>query len=88
MFKNCRPANSTKTITPHSFRHGFAMIAVKAGVHARHIQRILRHENLNSSQVYMNMYDKDVLDSYKLIESTREKILNLGKIPVKIPQLV
>jgi len=86
--KQYRPKDSTKVITPHSFRHGLAMLAVKAGVHARHIQKILRHENLSSSQVYMGMYDKDVLSAYELIEKTRDKILNLGRIPSQMPQLV
>jgi len=54
-------------ITPHSFRHGLGMRAVQANLHPRYIQKILRHKNLNSSQVYMDVYDGDVVDAYNKI---------------------
>jgi len=63
-----------KEITPHSFRHALGMSAVKAGIHARYIQKILGHKNLNSSQVYMRYYDNDVVDAYSKILDLRASL--------------
>lgn len=54
-------------ISPHSFRHGLGMRAVKAGIHPRHIQKILGHKHINSSQVYLDVMDADVVKAYKRI---------------------
>lgn len=62
-----RSYRTAPRITPHSFRHGLGMRAVQANLHPRYIQKILRHRNLNSSQVYMDVYDGDVVDAYKKI---------------------
>lgn len=55
-------------ITPHSFRHGLGMRAVSSGIHARHIQKILGHKNITSSQIYMDTNDGEVAAAYKKIE--------------------
>lgn len=54
-------------ITPHSFRHGLGMRAVRSGIHPRHIMEILGHKNITSSQVYMQIQDKDVVNAYNSI---------------------
>lgn len=58
-------------ISPHSFRHGLGMRAVKANVHPRYIQKILGHKHITSSQIYLDTHDEDVLSAYK-------KIVDLG----------
>lgn len=55
-------------IVPHGFRHGLGFRAVRSGIHPRYIQKILGHKNINSSQVYMDYYDKDVVEAYQTIE--------------------
>ena len=54
-------------ISPHSFRHGLGMRAVKAGIHPRYIQKILGHKNINSSQIYLDVHDEDVVKAYQKI---------------------
>lgn len=54
-------------ITPHSFRHGLGVRAVQSGIHPRFIQKILGHKNLNSSAIYMQVNDVEVVNSYKHI---------------------
>lgn len=56
-----------KGISPHSFRHGLGLRAVKAKIHPRHIQKILGHLNLNSSQIYMDVAEEDVKEAYREI---------------------
>lgn len=56
-----------KNISPHSFRHGLGMRAVKAGIHPRYIQKILGHKNINSSQIYLDVHDEDIVKAYQKI---------------------
>ena len=53
-----------REVTPHSFRHGLGMRAVKSGIHARHIQKILGHKSIASSQCYMDVDDDDLAAAY------------------------
>lgn len=62
----CRPS---KHITAHSYRKGFGCRAVKANVHVRYIQKLLGHESIASTQIYMDTYDPDVVKAYKKIPS-------------------
>lgn len=56
-------------ISPHSFRHGLGMRAVKSGLHPRYIQKILGHKSIASSQVYMDVCDPDVKNAYQMIKN-------------------
>lgn len=69
-----RPNHS---ITPHSFRHGLGMRLVANRVHPRYIMCILGHKNVNSSQVYMDIHDPDVVHAYR--EGTRETQYAISK---------
>lgn len=51
-------------ITPHCFRHGLARRCVQAGIHPRHIQKLLGHANIASTQIYMDVYDSETKDEY------------------------
>ena len=57
-------ASFFREVTPHSFRHGLGMRAVKSGIHARHIQKILGHKSIASSQCYMDVDDDDLAAAY------------------------
>ena len=61
-------------ISPHSFRHGLGMRAVKSGIHPRYIQKILGHKNINSSQVYLDVHDEDVVTAYAKIAAYKKTI--------------
>lgn len=62
-------------ISCHTLRHGLGMRAVRVNIHPRHIQTILGHKNLNSSQIYMDFFDRDILKSYRKIEKYTSKTL-------------
>lgn len=56
-----------KEIKAHSFRHGLGMRAVQSGIHPRHIQKILGHKHITSSQIYMDVNDVDLKSAYDKI---------------------
>lgn len=57
-----KAAGIEKTITPHSFRHACAthMLKGKAGI--RHIQEILGHASLETTQIYTHVTIQDLKD--------------------------
>ena len=61
-------------VTPHSFRHGLGMRAVQSGIHARHIQKILGHKSLASSQCYMDVDDDDLTAAYGRISGVLDNV--------------
>jgi transposase, IS30 family len=65
--KRCIQKLPKSNISPHSFRHGLGMRAVKSGIHPRYIQKILGHKNINSSQIYLDVHDEDVVKAYQKI---------------------
>ena len=65
-------AGITKRIVPHSFRHGLGSDMARQGVHMRHIQKILGHNAIQSSMVYMQLNDEDLKETYKILSEKRK----------------
>jgi integrase/recombinase XerD len=55
-----RRAKIKKRVTPHSFRHTLASEMLKAGADLRHIQELLGHENLTTTQRYLHIVKGDL----------------------------
>lgn len=51
----CAEAGIEKRVTPHTFRHTCATLMLRNRADVRHIQALLGHESLNSTQIYTHV---------------------------------
>jgi len=64
MTKKYAESGSTKDVTAHSFRHTFATHLLNRGASIRHIQQILGHESLCTTEIYTRVSIKDLKKVY------------------------
>jgi len=64
----CHKYEGTESIHPHSFRHSFAVHCLKSGMNLRSLQKILGHRSLSTTQIYLDVLGKDILDDYDKVE--------------------
>ena len=55
-------------VSPHTFRHSFAVYCLKNGMNLENLRRILGHSNLNTTQVYLDLAGKDTVEDFNRIE--------------------
>jgi integrase/recombinase XerD len=54
-----------KNITPHSLRHSYATHLIEAGVDLLEVQKILGHDRLQTTAVYLNFTDVHIQDEFE-----------------------
>jgi site-specific recombinase XerD len=58
-------AGITCKVTPHVIRHSFATDLLQNGADVRSVQALLGHTNINTTQMYTRMADKNLRDVHK-----------------------
>ena len=57
-------AKISKAVTPHVLRHTFATLALQKGISLAAVQKILGHEKLVTTSIYLNYTDIHVVEEY------------------------
>ena len=57
-------AQISRTVSPHVLRHTFSANAIQKGISLPALQRILGHDHLETTAIYLNLSPEHVLDEY------------------------
>lgn len=52
-------------VTPHVLRHTFAVNCVKAGVSTASLKKLLGHDRLETTEIYLNISPEDALQEFR-----------------------
>ena len=57
-------AQLAQNVTPHILRHTFATLALQKGISLAAVQKILGHDRLTTTAIYLNLTDVHVVEEY------------------------
>lgn len=58
-------AKISQDVTPHVLRHTFATLALQKGISLAAVQKILGHEHLTTTAIYLNLTDTHIIEEYE-----------------------
>ena len=57
-------AQISKNVTPHVLRHTFATLALQKGISLAALQKILGHDHLTTTAIYLNLTDTHIIEEF------------------------
>ena len=57
-------ARITQNVTPHILRHTFATLALQKGISLAAVQKVLGHDRLTTTAIYLNFTDAHVVEEF------------------------
>lgn len=58
-------AHISRPVTPHVLRHTFAVTAVQKGISLPSLQRLLGHDHLTTTEIYLNLSPEEVIREFR-----------------------
>ena len=58
-------AKITQDVTPHVLRHTFATLALQKNISLATVQKILGHDRLTTTAIYLNLTDTHIIEEYE-----------------------
>lgn len=60
----CNQEGILKHYSPHSFRHTYATHLLDGGADLRHVQELLGHSDISTTQIYVHLQSKQLINAY------------------------
>lgn len=58
-------AHISRPVTPHVLRHTFSVAAIQKGISLPALQRLLGHDRLTTTEIYLNLSPEDVIPEFQ-----------------------
>ena len=58
-------ARISRPVTPHVLRHTFSVTAIQKGISLPALQRLLGHDRLTTTEVYLNLSPEEVVREFR-----------------------